>query len=92
MVNFAENLFSLLCSRIWRAGFENMCHIFLIKQGKATEKRLAVNKLIAERPRAAEPNTHGEWNLSMPLKFGYDVSVRKPPVQTQGVGVKNSVE
>ena len=40
---------------------------------EATKKSSAgaVNKLIAGRPRAAEPNTHAR-------KVGYDVSVRKP--------------
>ena len=42
----------------------------------------------------AEPHTFRKWEPIDTGKFGFDVSVRpssRPPVQTLGVGVKNSV-
>ena len=42
----------------------------------------------------AEPHTYRKWEPIDTGKFGFDVSVRpssRPPVQTLGVGVKNSV-
>ena len=40
-----------------------------------------------------EPHTYRKWEPIDTGKFGFDVSVRpssRPPVQTLGVGVKNS--
>ena len=41
-----------------------------------------------------EPHTYRKWEPIDTGKFGFDVSVRpssRPPVETLGVGVKNSV-